>query len=282
MKKYLSLVKFSHTIFAMPFAIIGFVLAQVKYEKPFDVKLFLLMIACMVFARSAAMAFNRLIDRKFDILNERTKTREIPNGDISPLKAVVFTLFNCIAFISCTYFINDICFYLSPVALLVILGYSLTKRFTAMCHLVLGIGLALAPIGAYLVISGEFALLPILFSFAVLTWVGGFDIIYALQDEHFDRSHNLHSIPVLLGTKNALRLSAILHIISAWLVVMAGYIGGLGKFYDAGAIIYIMMLIHQHSLVKPDDLSKVNIAFMTSNGIASVVFAVCFLLDVYV
>ncbi|MNS75716.1 Protoheme IX farnesyltransferase [compost metagenome] len=265
----------------MPFAIIGFILAVSVTGVAFDLKKFVLMIACMVFARSAAMAFNRYIDRDFDAQNPRTKVREIPAGVISPQKALFFTVFNCAAFIVTTYFINSICFYLSPIALLVVLGYSYTKRFTSFCHLVLGLGLSLAPIGAYLVVTGEFAVLPILFSFAVITWVSGFDIIYALQDEDFDRSQKLHSIPEWLGTKKALNFSSVLHVFSALFVIAAGYLGNFGIFYWIGVTGYIGMLIYQHSVVKPNDLSRVNLAFMTANGIASVVFAVFFLADVY-
>ncbi|MBA2761718.1 MAG: UbiA family prenyltransferase, partial [Segetibacter sp.] len=200
-KKYLSLVKFSHTIFAMPFAMIGFFLGvfqnnPILLEKDGYIdggvnsasniinfslinfsKKFILVILCMVTARSAAMAFNRWLDKSFDAKNTRTAIREIPAGIISANSALIFVIINCIAFIVCTWFINRICFYLSPVALFVILFYSYTKRFTALCHLVLGLGLALAPIGAYLAVTGQFALLPVLFSFAVLFWVSGFDII---------------------------------------------------------------------------------------------------------
>ncbi|MGZ3866864.1 MAG: UbiA-like polyprenyltransferase, partial [Bacteroidia bacterium] len=189
-KQYLSLIKFSHTIFALPFAIIGFLLA-VKEEHSFSPQIFVCMLLCMVFARSAAMAFNRYIDRKFDALNPRTKSREIPAGVISSSSALAFTIISALAFVATTWFINPICFYLSPVALLVVLGYSYTKRFTAFCHIVLGIGLSLAPIGAYLAVTGVFNLLPLLFSFTVLTWVSGFDIIYALPDAEFDKTQNL-------------------------------------------------------------------------------------------
>jgi 4-hydroxybenzoate polyprenyltransferase len=166
--QYLSLIKFSHTVFAMPFALIGFLLAY-KRVHFFDIKIFAYMILCMVFARSAAMAFNRYIDRKFDALNPRTKNREVPAGIINPTSALLLTIICSLAFITTTWFINSICFYLSPVALAVILGYSFTKRFTPLCHLILGVGLSLAPIGAYLTLTGEFSLLPILFSFIVVT-----------------------------------------------------------------------------------------------------------------
>ena len=159
---------------------------------------------CMLFARSAAMAFNRYIDRDIDLDNPRTaQVREIPNGTIKPQSALLFVVFNCLAFVATTYFINTICFYLSPIALLVILGYSYTKRFTALCHLVLGLGLSLAPIGAFLAVSSIF-ISTLLFSVAVLFWVAGFDIIYSLQDDKFDSAHQLHSIPVALGRKNTL------------------------------------------------------------------------------
>ena len=271
---YLSLVKFSHTIFALPFAIIGYFLAITFSNATFDIKLFALIILCMVFARSAAMAFNRFIDRKYDEQNTRTLIREIPAGIIKPNNALLFVIINCLFFITVTYFINPLCFYLSPVALAVVLGYSLTKRFTALCHLILGIGLSLAPIGAYLAVTGKFNWLPLFFSFAVLFWVSGFDIIYALQDEEFDKSINLKSIPVWLGKRGALMLSNLLHIISASFIIYAGYYAHFNFWYWIGAGLFIGLLIYQHSLVKPTDLSKVNIAFATTNGIASVVFAV--------
>lgn len=278
---YLSLVKFSHTIFALPFAIIGYFLAITYTEAKFDIKLFALVVLCMVFARSAAMAFNRYIDRNIDEQNARTAIREIPAGIVKPKSALIFVVANCVLFIGTTYFINPLCFYLSPVALIVVLGYSLTKRFTALCHLILGLGLSLAPIGAYLSVTGKFDWLPLFFSFAVLFWVSGFDIIYALQDEDFDRSKNLKSIPVLLGKKGALMLSNILHLISVAFIVYAGIYAEFTLWYWGGAIIYALLLFYQHTLVKPNDLSKVNLAFFTTNGIASVVFAVFVLIDLY-
>lgn len=284
-KNYLSLVKFSHTIFAMPFALIGFFLALKTNGfttlKPWW-QLLLLVIGCMMFARSAAMAFNRWLDKNFDALNPRTAIREIPSGIISEKNAMLFMVFNCIAFIICTYFINTICFYLSPVALFVILFYSYTKRFTPLCHLVLGLGLSLAPIGAYLAVTGIFHLLPILFSFTVLFWVSGFDIIYALQDEEFDKAHNLYSIPAMLGKAKASTVSRLLHFLSLGCVISAGLNGNFGWLYWIGVFIFGSMLIYQHSLVKPNDLSKINIAFMTSNGIASVIFAIFVILDLLI
>lgn len=234
----------------------------------------------MVSARSAAMAFNRYIDRKFDALNPRTAIREIPSGIISPEAALFFTVIASLIFVSTTFFINSICFYLSPLALLTILGYSFTKRFTPLCHLVLGAGLALAPIGAYLSVTGKFAPIPLLFSFTVFTWVSGFDIIYALQDESFDRSQNLKSIPVLLGTSKALRVSELLHVGTSLFVSLAGISWNFGYLYWIGTFIFCGLLFYQHSIVKVNDLSKVNLAFGTTNGVASLVFAIFTVLDI--
>lgn len=297
LKKYLSLIKFSHTVFALPFAFIGFFLGfvwkpQVDFlksypreaedilQQPAWVK-FSLVLMCMVFARSAAMAFNRYLDRHYDAKNPRTAVREIPAGEVSAQNALMFTIVSCIMFVLCTWYINTLCFYLSPVALFIILFYSYTKRFTALCHLVLGVGLSLAPIGAYLAVTGEFAVLPILFSFTVLFWVSGFDIIYALQDEDFDKSQNLHSIPAATGKKNALLISRTLHVFSAVCVITAGIYGHFGVFYWIGVAAFVGMLIFQQSIVKPDDLGRVNVAFMTANGIASVVFSIFVLLDLF-
>lgn len=279
MKKYLSLVTFSHTIFAMPFAFIGFFLAVTTTTYTFEWQKLLMMVLCMIFARNSAMAFNRYLDRHIDAKNPRTKVRDIPAGRISAASALTFTLANCALFIITTWFINPVCFYLSPVALLVVLGYSATKRFTALCHLVLGLGLSLAPIGAYLVVTGKFDLLPIFFSLAVLCWVSGFDIIYALQDEDFDRTEKLHSIPAYLGKVNALRLSTFLHVLSAVFIILPVFFTTVGLLYYIGIVFFCVMLTYQHLLVKPNDLSRVNFAFMTTNGIASVVFATLFLLD---
>jgi len=277
--KYLSLVKFSHTIFAMPFALIGFFMATTKTDQVFSWQLFLLVILCMVFARSAAMAFNRWLDVDIDKLNPRTAKREIPAGIISANNALFFVIANAVLFIATTWFINPVCFFLSPVALLVVLGYSYTKKFTAFCHLVLGVGLSLAPIGAFLAVTGYFAVLPVLVSLLVLCWVSGFDIIYSLQDEDFDRSQQLNSIPTWLGKAGALRFSELLHLLAAGLVISVGVLGQFHWLFWIGAGVFIIMLISQHLLVKPDDLSKVNIAFMTTNGIASVVFAIFSIAD---
>ncbi len=288
----------------MPFALIGFflgikdltrvpwvkiyqfsalpVLKKIELFFQFGWLIFILVLFCMIFARSAAMAFNRWLDKNFDAKNPRTAIREIPAGIIKSNSALWFVIINCILFIVCCFFINTICFYLSPVALFVVLFYSYTKRFTALCHLVLGVGLSLAPIGAYLAVTGQFALLPILFSFTVLFWVSGFDIIYALQDEEFDKTNHLHSIPATLGKTKALQVSNMLHVLSAVCVITAGVYGQFGYWYWIGVALFIGLLIYQHILVKPNDLSKVNMAFFTTNGIASVVFAIFVILDLLV
>src|SRR5438874_4062471 len=305
-RNYLSLIKFSHTIFAMPFALIGFFLGAqnsvfgvvqwnlnktvgwgwditnfVWWKDNMFVKL-ILIILCMIFARSAAMAFNRYLDRNFDSKNPRTAIREIPSGIISANSALVFTVISSFLFIITCYFINRICFFLSPVALLVVLGYSYTKRFTPLCHLILGLGLSLAPIGAYLAMTGYFSLLPIFFSLAVIFWVSGFDIIYALQDEEFDRSQKLYSMPAWLGKSKALKVSELLHVLSGICVIAAGILGGFAWLYWIGVVIFCGMLIYQHSIVKPHDLKKVNLAFMTANGIASVLFAAFVIADILI
>ena len=280
MKKYLSLIKFSHTIFAIPFALIGFFLAAKSYD--FEWITLFYVVLCMVFARSAAMAFNRYIDRDIDKANPRTvNVREIPSGRITPNQALIFVIINSLLFILTTYLINPICFTLSPVALIIILGYSYTKRFTALCHLILGLGLALAPIGSYLAVSGKFAVIPILFSVVVLFWVSGFDIIYSLQDEEFDKTQKLHSIPVLLGKKNALDLAKLLHFLTFATLSIAGLLGDFGLYYWLGFWIFSALLIYQHTLVRHNDLSKVNLAFFTANGIASVIFGTCVTFDLY-
>jgi 4-hydroxybenzoate polyprenyltransferase len=285
-KNYLSLIKFSHTIFAMPFAMVGFFLGTRFGGHPLSWRLLLLVVLCMVFARSAAMAFNRYLDRDIDEKNPRTAVREIPSGMINAQNALIFVLLNCLGLVITTYFINPLCFALSPVALLVVLGYSFTKRFTSLCHLVLGLGLSLAPIGAFLAVTGYWHIVPVLFSCVVLLWVGGFDIIYALQDEHFDRSQQLNSIPVALGGKNALRLSTLMHLISAAILIYAVYLSHL-QIEDfnwvvwLGTACFICLLVYQHTLVKYDDLSKVDMAFFTTNGIASLIFGALFIVDLY-
>jgi 4-hydroxybenzoate polyprenyltransferase len=309
-KNYLSLIKFSHTIFAMPFALIGFFLGMFSFQygiskvpgwdvpsisqstphfaQPafittgFLFQKLILVILCMIFARSAAMAFNRWLDAKYDAANPRTAAREIPSGIITSDNALAFIIANCLLFIITAFFINRLCFYLSPVALFVVLFYSYTKRFTALCHLILGVGLSLAPIGAYIAVTAAFNFLPLLFSLAVLFWVSGFDIIYALQDEEFDKSQQLHSVPVALGKKKALHLSELLHLLAAASVIYAGIYGQFGWLYWCGIIVFCGLLFYQHTLVKPTDLSRVNMAFFTANGIASLLFAAFVITDIFI
>jgi len=290
-KNYLSLIKFSHTLFALPFAMIGFFLGifgtKIIHESGSPglgllLIRFVLVLICMVTARSAAMAFNRYLDRNFDARNPRTAIREIPRGIIAPNSALRFVIICCAIFMITCWFINPLCFYLSPVALFVILFYSYTKRFTPLCHLILGLGLSLAPIGAFLAVTGHFESLPLLFSGAVICWVSGFDIIYAMQDVDFDKSENLFSIPVAVGKKKALWISGWLHVLSAAFVIAAGLVGGFGGWYWVGILLFSGMLIYQHMIVKPNDVSRVNLAFMTANGIASVVFAFFAIADIYI
>ncbi|MEY3321449.1 MAG: 4-hydroxybenzoate polyprenyltransferase [Bacteroidota bacterium] len=283
---YLSLIKFSHTIFALPFALIGFYLAFIKYQ-PIDFSLkFIYVLLAMIFARSAAMAFNRYIDRNIDANNPRTKDREIPAGKISSKAALSFVIFNVIGFILVTFFINDLCFYLSPLALLVVLGYSYTKRFTWLCHYILGLGLALAPIGAYLSISGEFNFLSLILGVSVFFWVGGFDIIYALQDAIFDISFKLKSIPARFGVEKAILISRISHFLSANFLLMG--IFNMDKYYPEVGILswlafsfFIILLIRQHFLVKIKDLTKINQAFFESNGLASILLGSLIIIDLF-
>ena len=285
MKKYFSLIAFTHTIFALPFAMVGFFLGiRQSGGGEFPLQELLLVLLCMIFARSAAMAFNRYADRHIDRRNPRTATREIPSGAISPRSALSMVILSSAFFILSAWLINPICFYLSPVALLVVLGYSYTKRFTPLCHLVLGLGLSLAPIGAYLAVTGQFNLVPILISGAVLFWVSGFDIIYALQDDEFDRTNRLFSIPVAMGRRSALFVSILFHIVCGAFLLSAAWIINqtLPEFvwmHWVGLIVFLAMLVYQHLSVSPANLSRLNRAFFTTNGFASLIYGVFFILD---
>ncbi len=280
-RDYLSLIKFSHTVFALPFAAIGFLAGVDHSGAGLNLLLAVKVLLCMVFARTAAMAFNRWADQEIDRENARTQVREIPAGKIGSRSVLLFTIINCLLFIITTYYINILCFYLSPMALLVILGYSYTKRFTSLSHVVLGLGLSLAPIGAYLAVTGEFAWVPILFSCAVITWVSGFDIIYSLQDETFDRKMKLYSLPVVFGTKAALYISVALHILTSLFLLFAFMQGSYGWPSLTGWLLFSLMLIYQHLIVKPDDLSRVNVAFFTTNGVASIMLAFFVITDIW-
>lgn len=272
-KKFASLVKISHTVFAMPFAFIGYFLAQ-RQEEAFRWEVLLPVVLCMFFARNAAMSFNRYVDRLFDAANPRTASREIPRGIVQPVHALLFCAINALLFVATTFFINRLCFALSPVALALVLGYSYTKRFTAWCHFILGLGLSVAPVGAYVAVSGAFAVPPLLLSALVLLWSGGFDVIYALPDEEFDRQQRLHSVPAALGRKVALRLSAAVHLACCAIILWLGFYAMNNAFYWTGAFLFAGCLVYQHKILSVRDISRVNIAFATVNGVASIIFAV--------
>lgn len=245
-----------------------------------SLKLLLFVILCVLFARNSAMGFNRYADREIDKKNPRTALRELPRNIIKPRSALWFVIINASLFILTTFFINKLCFSLSPLALFVILGYSLTKRYTYLSHLILGLGLSLAPVGAYLAVAGYFNILPVIYSLVVIFWVAAFDIIYSLQDEEFDKTEKLKSIPVILGKENALIVSAFFHLISVTFVVIAGWIGAFHLLYWIGTGIFAAIMVYEHMIVKPADLSHVNLAFATLNGLASVIFALFVISDI--
>jgi 4-hydroxybenzoate polyprenyltransferase len=287
MKSYLSLIKFAHTVFALPFAFLAFFLGMKSSGAGINWILFLLILLCMVFARSAAMAFNRYVDRNIDARNKRTVIREIPSGVISPQSALLMVILMATAFMAAAYWINPLCFYLSPVALLVILGYSYTKRFTWLCHFVLGLGLGLAPVGAYIAVTGRFELLPVLYGLMVLMWVSGFDILYALQDEDFDRQNGLHSVPARFGQARAKQIAIFVHLLCASLLFYITWYQSqlfptLGLLHWIGAAGFAGLLFWQHRLVFLYNLEKINQAFFETNGIASICFGSAVILDVLI
>jgi 4-hydroxybenzoate polyprenyltransferase len=259
-------------LFALPFACIGFAYGVAATPR-LEWQVLLFMFMCMVFARNAAMSFNRYADRFIDARNPRTAPREVPQGVLSPGRVLAFCLINVAAFMATAALLNPLCFYLSPVALLVVLGYSYTKRFTWLCHLFLGLSLAIAPVGAYLAVTGAFAAAPLYFSAIVLFWTAGFDVLYSLPDEDFDKQERLYSIPAAFGRKAAMCLSICLHIVAGVLVVITGVMLCGTWHYWAGATIFIALLVYQHCIVKANDLRRLNAAFFTTNGVASVLFA---------
>jgi 4-hydroxybenzoate polyprenyltransferase len=271
---YSNLVKLPHTIFALPFALVGATLASYHHAvDPWDIPLIL---AAFTSARFAAMGFNRIVDRAIDARNPRTQMREIPAGKLSAGQAAVAVVIASAVFLFCAAMLNRICLFLAPFALAWILFYSYTKRFTRFAHLVLGFALAIAPVGAYLAVAGEWSDPPgalVVLAGGVLCWVAGFDILYSLQDIDFDRSQGLHSIPAALGARGALAFSRVLHLLSAALFVSLGFLlPELGVAYFVGTAVIGGMLAYEQSLVKADDLSKIDAAFFTINGIISVVF----------
>lgn len=270
-KDYFSLVKFAHTAFALPFALIGYTLGILVAG--FDPWTLVAVLACMVFARNAAMGFNRVIDRRFDMRNPRTAGREIPAGKISVRAGKWFVILNSAAFIAVAATFNWLTLALSPVVLVVVLGYSYTKRFTALCHMVLGLGLAIAPSAAYIAVTGTLTITLVCISVLVLTWVSGFDIIYALQDAGFDREERLHSVPAALGVRGALWVSVLLHVVTVVMVVIVGSLLGNGVLYWIGAAVFLGLLVYQHMIVRPADLSRIGAMFGLTNGLASIAYA---------
>jgi len=276
-----SLVKISHTVFSMPFAIIGFFLAIQHTGNSFELKTFIMILLCVLFARNAAMSFNRIADRSFDKKNPRTRDRDIPSGKIKLKYAYFFLVANIILFFITTYLLNFLCFILSPIALIIVLGYSLTKRFTFLSHFFLGLSLSMAPIGAYLAVTAQFNIIPLLYSLFVFLWVSGFDIIYALNDVQFDREQGLHSLPARLGIKNALIISVILHLISLFVIIIAGMLNCNHLYFWIGTAIFAFFLFYQHYIVRHHDLSRLNRAFFTMNGLSGIVFLCFYVLDFY-
>ncbi len=280
-QKFLSLIKFSHTIFAMPFAMLGYFMAIRFYG--FDWVLLLQIVLAMIFARSAAMGFNRLVDREWDAKNPRTAGREIPSGQLSSGAVGWFVAVCSMLFVVTALTINVLCFALSPVALALILGYSYTKRFTSFAHLVLGLALGLAPIGAYVAVSGSVSWEVMLVCGVVLFWVAGFDIIFALQDEEFDVSESLHSIPARFGTRGALRISAGCHVLSAVAIVLLGFVmvGANEWIYFTGAGLFIAILALEHIMVTPSKKHNIGFAFSTLNSMGSVLYCTTTIFSFY-
>ena len=280
-EKYARLVKFSHTIFAMPFALMSFVYAvktspeDSNFSNPYWwVKLLVQVVLCMVFARNVAMGFNRWADRKIDARNPRTATREIPAGVISARAALWFVVANAVLFIAVAASINWLTAALSPVALLVVMAYSYCKRFTSLAHMVLGLSLAIAPVGAYIAVRGEFALVSCVLALLVMTWCGSFDIIYALQDREFDKQEGLHSIPSKFSVKTSLNISIALHVVTLAALAWFVYLMPQSVWVWIGAVIFAAIIILEHILVTPSRQRNIGIAFGTLNGLASTTLAV--------
>ena len=277
---YLRLVKFSHTIFAMPFALLSFTYAWITTEP--ETNIFLLIaqvVGCMVFARNVAMGFNRWADREIDAANPRTRDREIPAGKISARGAMWFIVVNAALFITLAALINPLCGWLSPLALAIVMFYSYCKRFTSMAHIVLGLSLGIAPVGAYMAVTGTSTWECWLLAIIVTTWCSGFDIIYALQDAEFDRERGLHSIPALLGTRGALVVSALLHVASIALLVLFATYQPQSWLLWVGCTIFTLILASEHYIVTPTKQRNIGIAFGTFNALASVSLAIFLILN---
>lgn len=267
---FLEMIKFEHTIFAMPFALISVLLASRLQPGGLSSRTLIWVLMAMVGARSAAMAFNRLADAEIDRQNPRTANRHVPAGLISKAQVWGFLLVSVALFEFAAWRLNRLCLLLSPIALFVILGYSYTKRFTSLCHLFLGFAIGIAPIGAWLAVRGQLDLVPLLLGAAVMLWIGGFDIIYALQDYEFDVRSPLHSLPKALGKANALLVSRLMHLTMIGLLIAVGVLYGLHLLYFAGVAVVAALITYEQSLVKPDDLRRVDMAFFTLNGWVSI------------
>ena len=277
LKVILETIKFSHTIFALPFAFIGAILA--KRGIPSWDKILWILIA-MVGARSGAMATNRLFDYKFDRENPRTKNWPLVKGEISFIFLIIFTIISYSIFVFSAYMLNKLCFILSFPVIFILSFYSLTKRFTQFSHLFLGFAISLAPVGAWIAIKGEINWQPFLISLAVMFWIAGFDVFYALQDMEFDRKVGLYSIPAKYGVKKSLLISKIFHAIMFICLIYTIPVFKLGVIYTTGVIITGIFLVYEHSLVKENDLSKINKAFFTANGYISITLFIATLIDI--
>ena len=273
----LSMIKFAHTVFALPFALLSAVLSADGIP-PLS-KMFWILVA-MVAARSAAMSFNRIADRNVDAQNPRTSSRELPAGVLSVRFAALFTVASAVLFVLAAAQLNRLCLFLSPVALAIVLGYSLTKRFTPLSHVVLGLSLAIAPVGAWIAVTGTLSLLPVVLALAVVFWVAGFDVIYSLQDEAFDKEQGLKSLPARLGSRRALLVSSLFHAAALVLLYAAFVLSRGGLLFGFGVVLAGAFLVRQHAIVKPGDLSRVDAAFFTANGWLSIVFFACGAADV--
>ncbi len=269
---YSRMIKLSHSIFALPFALAAAVLAA-SVQAP-TVWQVVLIVLCMVTARSSAMGFNRIIDRDIDAKNPRTATRELPSGQISLTAAWAFTLGSAALFVLFSGLLGWLTLALSPIAIAVIWGYSLTKRFTALCHLVLGVALALAPTAVWIAITGSYDWTPFVLSVAVATWVAGFDVLYSLQDREFDSGEGLHSMPQALGETGAMVASGVLHVVTVGCLAALPFLTPLGWPYWIGFAVITAVLAYEHWLVRPGDLSRIDKAFFDLNGYVSVAFFV--------
>ena len=271
--RHANLVRLPHTVFALPFALVGVVLAS--YVAAITLSDVIWVVVAFTTARFAAMGFNRIVDREIDARNPRTQSREIPAGTMSVREASVAVIVASLIFFVAAWQLNTLCLILAPVALGWVLFYSYTKRFTRWSHLVLGVGLSIAPVGAYLAITGHWSnpwWMLIALAIAVATWVGGFDILYALQDVSFDRENGLYSVPSTFGEGNALAIARVLHLTTVAALAIAGLGAGAGVLYYSGVVVAGLLLLYEHSLVKANDFSRLDAAFFTMNGVISIVF----------